>query len=246
MFLTKQSMKKQLITLVALVAIPALSFAQTASEIIDKNIAALGGTDKIAAVKTLQYDQSMNIMGMDMTGKSTIVVGQSVRNDISVMGQQMTTVVDGDKGWMINPMAGGTAAQPIPDEQLKTQKANTVVVGTDLAVAKDKKYPVELVGKEKMDGKDVFNLKVTRPEGVANYFVDANTYQLQGMKTTVNVQGQSGEVKMQYGGYKTIEGLTIPSTVEVNSPAMPGAMKMTLSNMVFNGKVDPSIFAMPK
>lgn len=246
MFLTKQSMKKQLITFVALVAIPALSFAQTANEIIDKNITALGGTDKIAAVKTLQYDQSMNIMGMDMTGKSTIVVGQSVRNDISVMGQQMTTVVDGDKGWMINPMAGGSGAQPIPEEQLKTQKSNTVVVGTDLAVAKEKKYPVELVGKEKMDGKDVFNLKVTRPEGVANYFVDASTYQLMSMKTTLSVQGQSGEVKMQYGGYKTIEGLTIPSTIEVNSPAMPGAMKMTLSNMVFNSKVDPSIFAMPK
>lgn len=239
-------MKKQLITLVALVAIPAFSFAQTAQEVIDKNVAAIGGADKIASVKSIQYNQGMNIMGMDLTGKSTIVVGQSLRNDISVMGQQITTVVDGDKGWAINPMQGGTAPQALPEEQVKMQKGNANVIGTDLAIAKAKNFPAELVGKEKMDGKDVYNLKVTRPEGVANYYVDASTNQLLGMKTTVNVQGQSGEVKVKYGNYKTVDGLTIPTTLELENPAMPGPMTMTLSNIVFNPTVDSTIFAMPK
>ena len=239
-------MKKQLITLIALVAIPALSFAQTADEIINKNIAAIGGADKIAAVKSVQFDQNMSIMGMDMSGKSTIVVGQSSRSDITAMGQQITQVVDGDKGWSINPMSGSATPQAIPDEQVKMQKGNSYLVGTDLATAKSLKYPVELVGKEKMNDKDVFNLKVTRPEGVANYFVDANNYQLVGMKATVSMQGQSGEVKQQFSNYKTIEGLTLPSTIELNSPAMPGAVTMTVSNLVLNPKIDPSIFAMPK
>lgn len=223
-----------------------MTLAQTADEIINKNIAAIGGADKIAAVKTVQYNQGMSIMGMDMTGKVTAVVGQSSRTDMSVMGQQITQVVDGDKGWSINPMTGGAGAQALPDDQVKMQKGNTYVVGTDLVTARNQKYPIELVGKEKMNDKDVFNLKVTRPEGVANYFVDATTYQLTGMKATINAQGQTGDVKMQYGTYKTIDGLTIPSTVELNSPAMPGAVTMTLSNIVFNAKVDPSIFAMPK
>ncbi|GAB4020565.1 hypothetical protein GCM10028808_62140 [Spirosoma migulaei] len=239
-------MKKQLITLVALMAIPAISFAQTADEIIDKNIAAMGGADKIAAVKTLQFDQSMSIMGMDMTGKTTVVVGQSLRNDISVMGQQITQVVDGDKGWAINPMQGGSAPQALPEDQVKIQKGNAYIVGADLVTAKAQKYPVELVGKEKLNEKDVYNIKVTRPEGVANYYVDATTYQLNGMKAIVSMQGQSGEVKSQYSNYKTVDGLTVPSTIELNSPAMPGAITMTISNMVFNPKVDPSIFAMPK
>lgn len=239
-------MKKELTALVAFLAIPALTLAQTASEIIDKNIAAVGGADKIAAVKTLQYDQGINLMGMDMTGKVTVVVGKSSRNDISVMGQQITTVVDGDKGWTVNPMQGGTAPQALPEDQVKMQKGNTYVVGADLATAKELKFPVELVGKEKFNDKDVFNLKVTRPEGVANYYVDASTYQLLGMKATVSVQGQPGEVKMQYTNFKKVNDLTIPSTLELNSPAMPGSLTMTLSNMVFNPTVDPAIFAMPK
>ncbi|UFH54130.1 LolA family protein [Spirosoma sp. KNUC1025] len=239
-------MKKQLINLVALVAIPALTFAQTADEIIDKNIAALGGADKVASVKTLQYDQNMSIMGQELTGKTSIVVGQSYRSDMSIMGQQITQAFDGDKGWMINPMMGGTSAQPLPDDQLKIMKGNASVVGTDLLTAKDKKYPTELVGKEKQDNKDVFNLKVTRPEGVANYYVDANTYQLLGMKTTVSAQGQSGEVKVKYGNYKTVEGLNIPSSLELENPGMPGPLSMNLTNITFNPKIDPSIFAMPK
>ncbi|MCK8493376.1 MULTISPECIES: DUF4292 domain-containing protein [Spirosoma] len=239
-------MRKQLINIIALVAIPALTFAQTAGEVIDKNIAALGGTDKVAAIKTAQYDQNMSLMGMEMKGKTTVVIGQSARTDITAMGQQITTVVDGDKGWTINPMAGGAGAQALPEEQVKMQKGNAYVIGTELATTKDKKYPVELVGKEKLNDKDVFNLKVTRPEGVVNYYVDANTFQLAGAKTTINVQGQSGEVKTQYSNYKTIDGLTLPSTVELNSPAMPGSITLTLSNVVFNPKVDSSIFAMPK
>ena len=239
-------MKKQLITLIALVAVPALSFAQTADEIITKNIAALGGADKVAAVKSLQYDQSMSVMGMDLTGKSSIVVGKSLRTDISVMGQQITTAVDGDKGWTINPMQGGTAAQALPEDQVKMQKGNTSVMGADLAIAKDKKYPVELVGKEKQGDKDVYNLKVTRPEGAANYYVDATTFQLAGMKATVNIQGQTGEVKVKYGGYKTIDGLTVPTTLELETPGGPGPISMTLSNIAFNPTIDPSIFAMPK
>lgn len=239
-------MRKQLITLVALAAIPALSLAQTADEIIDKNIAAIGGADKIAAVKSFQFDQSMNIMGMDMKGKTSVVVGQSARTDITAMGQQITQVVDGNKGWAINPMSGGTTPQALPDDQVKMQKGNTHIVGTELATAKSEKYPVELVGKEKMNDKDVYNLKVSKPEGVSNYFVDASTYQLVGAKSTVSVQGNSGEVKQQYGNYKTIDGLTLPSTVEISTPAMPGSMTMTLSNMVLNAKIDPAIFAMPK
>lgn len=239
-------MKKQLITLVALVAFPAFTFAQTAQEVIDKNIAAIGGADKIAAVKSLQYDQAMNVMGMDLTGKATIVVGKSLRNDITVMGQQITTVVDGDQGWAVNPMQGNATPQALPDDQVKSQKGNAHVMGTDLALAKANSYPVELVGKEKMDGKDVYNLKVTRPEGVANYFVDASTNQLISMKTTVTTQGQTGDINIKYGDYKTVDGLSVPTTMNIESPAMPAPMKMTVSNIVFNPTVDSAIFMMPK
>lgn len=239
-------MNKQLITLVALVAIPAFSFAQTADEVIDKHVAALGGADKIAAIKTMEQEQTMSVQGMDITAKAAYVVGKSIRNDVSVMGQQITNVVDGDKGWTINPLAGGTTAQDLPADAMKMAKGTTEPNLFQLAYLKTNKYPYELVGKEKQNGKDVYNLKVTRPEGLFNYFIDAATYQLTGFKGTVDMQGQKVETTGNYSDYKAVEGIMMPFTSEITAPGMPGTITAKLTKITFNPTVDPSIFAKPK
>ncbi|GAB3558638.1 LolA-like protein [Spirosoma fluminis] len=239
-------MKKQLITLVALVAIPAFTFAQTASEVVGKHITALGGADKIAAIKTAEYEQTMSVMGMDMQAKTTLVVGKSSRSEISVMGQQITSVVDGDKGWAINPMQGGNAPQELPADQVKLQKNNTEPTGLQLAYVQMNKVPYELVGKEKRDGKDVYNIKVAKPEGVYNYYLDAATYQLVASKTVMNVQGQSVEGTATYNDYKQVDGVNLPHTLEISGAGMPGTMTAKVTKLTLNSKVDPGIFAMPK
>lgn len=239
-------MKKQLIALVAIVAIPFGSFAQTADEVVSKHIAALGGADKIAAVKTAEYEQTMSIMGMELAAKTTIVVGKSSRSDITVMGQQITSVVDGDKGWGINPMQGGSAPQELPADQVKMQKGNTEPTGLQLAYASINKLPYELVGKEKQGGKDVYTIKVTRPEGVFTYYVDASNYQLVSSKATLMVQGQPTEGTVTYADYKQVDGLTLPYTVEITGGGMPGTMTAKVTKLTLNNTVDPTIFVMPK
>ncbi|GAB2593179.1 LolA-like protein [Spirosoma areae] len=235
-------MKKQLITLVALVAIPAFSFAQTADEILDKHVAALGGADKVAAVKTMELEQTMAVMGMELTSKSNYVVGKSMRSDVSVMGQQITTVIDGDKGWAINPMQGGSGAQDMPAEALKAAKNLTEPQMLHLAYVKANKYPYELIGKEKYNSKDAFNLKVTRPEGAFNYFIDADTYQLMGLKGT----GPQGEVTATFSDYKAQDGLTMPYASEITAPGAPGPITAKTTKVSVNNTVDPAIFAKPK
>lgn len=239
-------MKRQLITLVALVAIPAFSLAQTADEVIDKHVAALGGADKIAAIKTMEYEQTMSVQGMDITAKAAYVVGKSVRSDVSVMGQQITNVIDGDKGWMINPMAGGTTAQDLPADAMKMAKGTTEPNVFQLAYLKTNKYPYELVGKEKQNDKDVYNLKVTRPEGTFNYFIDAASYRLLGFKGAVDVQGQKGETTGAYSDYKEVEGVTVPFTSDITAPGMPGTITAKLTKVTFNSTIDLTIFSKPK
>jgi len=234
-------MRKQLITLIAVLTVPVLSFAQTADEIIDKHIAALGGADKIAAVKTMNVEQSMSIMGNEMTSKSTYVVGKSMRSDISVMGSNITTVFDDDKGWMINPMQGGTTATDMPAEAMKAAHSSTQPQMIPLAYVKEDHYPVTLVGKEQFNGKEAFNLKVDRPEGAFNYFVDATTYQLVGMKGTT----PQGEISATYSDYQTINGLTIPYGSEINTPMAPAPITGKITKLTINGPVDDTIFDKP-
>jgi hypothetical protein len=238
-------MKKQLITLIVMVAMPALTFAQTADQIISKHVAAIGGADKIAAIKTMQYDQTMSIQGMELASKTVYVLGKSVRSDVSVMGQQITNVIDGDTGWMINPMQGGNA-QDLPADAVKAGKGTTEPNIFQLAYLKDNKYPYQLVGKEKYKNKDAFNLKVTRPEGVFNYYLDAGTYQLLGTKGIINAQGQQVETTSTYSDYKPVDGISVPYTSEMTIPNMPGPVVAKVTNVSFNNTVDPTVFAKPK
>jgi hypothetical protein len=238
-------MKKQLITLLALVALPALTLAQTADDVLSKHIAAMGGADKIAAIKTMQYDQTMSIQTMELTSKTVYVLGKSVRSDVSVMGQQITNVIDGDTGWMINPMQGG-GAQDLPADAIKAARGTTEPNMFQLAYLKENKYPYELVGKEKYKNKDAFNLKVTRPEGIFNYYLDAGTYQLLGTKGIISAQGQQITTTSSYSDYKPVDGISIPYTSEMTIPSVPGPVVAKVTAIVFNNTIDPAIFTKPK
>ncbi|RIV17562.1 DUF4292 domain-containing protein [Fibrisoma montanum] len=239
-------MKKQLIALFAFVAIPAATFAQTADDVLTKHIAALGGQDKINAVKTAQYEQTMSVMGQELTAKTAVVVGKSSRSDLSIMGQQITNVVDGDKGWAVNPMMGGTTPKEMTPEEVKLSKANSQILGTQLAYLKQNKYPYELVGKEKRNDKDVFNIKVSQPEGTYNYYIDANTYQLLGSKALINAQGQQAEAIATYSDFKQVDGLTVPFTAEISSANLPAPVVAKMTKLTLNAPIDPAIFALPK
>ena len=92
-----------------LLATSAVSFAQTADEIVAKHIEAMGGADKWKAVKAMEMNNKFTVQGMDIASKTVIVSGKSLRTDISVMGQEIISAIDGETGWAQQPaMMGGT------------------------------------------------------------------------------------------------------------------------------------------
>lgn len=230
--------------LVAVVAalISANSFGQTADEIIDKHVAALGGLDKIKAINNIITERSVAIQGMEIPSKTTIVVGKSMRTENTVMGNSMVMVVDGTTGWMIRPtMMGGTGEpEDMPADQLKQQIGQLDPFG-GLVNYKEKGNKVELVGKEQVDKKDVYHLKLTTKDGQAiDEFLDANTYLL--TKIKVNTNGQDAAI--DFSDYKETSGVKFPSVLEMVNPQM-GAMSLITNKVTVNGKVDDSIFKKP-
>lgn len=216
--------------------------AQTVDEIVDKHVAALGGMDKLSGVKTLYTERSLSVQGMDIPTKSTVMVGKSMRTESSVMGNSMVQVVDGSTGWMIRPaMMGGTGdPEDMPADQLKQQVGQLDPFGP-LVNYKTKGNQVELVGKEKVDGKDAYHLKVTTKEGqTVDEYVDASTYLIS--KVKMMVSGQSGE--MLLSNYKDKDGIKFANTMEMDSP-QGGHLTFTTEKITINGPVDESIFKKP-
>ncbi|WP_420147996.1 outer membrane lipoprotein-sorting protein [Spirosoma sp.] len=216
--------------------------AQTVDEIVDKHVAAIGGMDKLSNVKTLYIERSLAVQGMEIPSKSTILVGKAMRNESSVMGNSMVQVVDGTTGWMIRPAMMGGSGDPedMPADQLKQQVGQLDPFGP-LVNYKAKGNQIELVGKEKVDGKDAYHLKVTTKEGqTIDDYLDANTYLISKVKMTMN--GQAGEIL--FSNYKDKDGIKFANTMEMASP-QGGNITFTTEKITVNGPVDEAIFKKP-
>jgi len=218
------------------------SYGQTVDEIVDKHVAALGGLDKINAVNTIVTERSMAVGGMEIPNKSMVVVGKALRNESTVMGNKMVEVVEGTSGWMIRPtMMGGTGEpETMPADQIKQRISQLDPFGA-LVNYKAKGAKIELVGKEKLDKKDVYHLKVTNKEGIViQEYLDANTYLVSKVKFDIN--GQEGEIGLY--DYKDVDGIKFANTMDISNDQM-GVMSFITSKITLNSKLDDSVFKKP-
>ena len=222
-------------------------YAQTTDEIIAKHQAAMGSPEKWASVKSMVMKSKFNVQGMDIESKSSIVVGKSFRTEVEVMGNKIITVIDGEGGWMNRPaMMGGTGEpEDLPREQVKAGVSQKYI-GSSLLIAKNEGAQIDLVSKEKLDGAEVYLLKITKKSGEeSQVFVSASTGFIVKAINKMNVQGQQVEAEVMYSNYKSIDGLFFPFTVETPSPMGGGNMVVETSSIDLNPVLDASLFAKP-
>lgn len=226
--------------------VSASALAQTADEVVTKHIAARGGADKLKGIQTLVMENSMSVQGMEIPMTQTIVAGKGFRQEMSIMGNQMITVMEGDKGWMIRPamMQGTGEPEDLPADALKGQGSSLDPAGA-LFNYQEKGSKVELVGTEKVNGKDAHHLKVTSKDGsVSEHWIDTASFLETKVKRTVNQGGQEIVSEITFSDFKDVDGIKFPYTMETENP-MAGAMTITTNKVVVNGKVDDNIFKKP-
>lgn len=222
------------------------SFAQTADEIVAKHVEAMGGSDKWKAVKAMEMNNKFTVQGMDIASKTVIVSGKSLRTDISVMGQEIISAIDGETGWAQQPaMMGGTGEpEDMPGAMIKESRKQ-VYLGGSLMNYKENGSTIELVGKEKLEGIDVYHLKLTEKAGdVTNLFISTSNYYVLKSAGKRNIQGKEIDAEVNFSNFKQVEGLTFPYTMETASP-MGGMMTIETDSIKLNPKIDESIFKKP-
>ncbi|WP_428661280.1 outer membrane lipoprotein-sorting protein [Runella sp.] len=235
---------KKLIVLIALFAGTAMTVAaQTAEEILNKSIQARGGAEKLNSLKSLRMEGTLSVMGMDIPTKSVIVHKRGMRNEMDAMGQSIIMAIDGDKGWMINPMAGTTPVA-LPEDQLKASVSQLDLSG--ITNYKSVGTTAELLGKETIDGTEVYKVKMVSKDGTSmTHFIDSKNFNIIKTAIKVNVSGQDVEVETKMSNYKVFDGISFPTITEITNP-QAGVITTTITKVEVNPTIDVSIFAMPK
>jgi outer membrane lipoprotein-sorting protein len=216
--------------------------AQTADEIVNKYINAIGGKDKLEQIKTVYMENTVQVMGNEGPSKTSVVNGKAFRLESEVNGQKMVQVFTDKGGWQINPFMGATTPTPLPDDLYKQSKGQMDVTGPLYNYAA-KGNKVELVGKEG----NLYKLKVTNQDSVeSNWFIDDASYYLVKMTKSAQMMGQTMEVSINFSDFKKTDfGIVFPYTTEVSYGGQFN-ITSTLKKVEVNKTIDPAIFEMPK
>jgi hypothetical protein len=230
-----------------LASVPGLAQGPTADEIVNKNIEAHGGVEKMKALSSVK-----------MTGKATVGQGIEVvvsvskrrpgafRMEMTLQGKTMVKAFDGTKGWFIEPFSTGSSdPQEMPADQAK-EIADMADFDGPLFDYKSKGHTVEVVGKEDFEGTPAYKLKITHNSGKVSFvFIDADSFLELAMTMKRKINDQEIEASVTFGDYKPVNGVMIPHSIEQKAVGMPGGLSMVFESAEANTITDDSIFKMP-
>jgi len=214
--------------------------AQTADDIIAKNLAAVGGKDVVANTRSLVITNNLEVMGNDVPSTTIILAGKGFKNETEFNGTKIVQAVSDHGGWMINPMAGQSTATAMSAEDVKSAQGQLYPVPLANYAAIGGK--IELVGKDTAD----YKLKLSTPTGLmVTYYVNMKTYLIDKEDIHTKVQGQDIDATAVFSDYRKIDnGLLIPFKVERDMPQY--TLAFTVQKVEVNKEIDPAVFEMPK
>jgi hypothetical protein len=218
--------------------------AQTADQVIEKHITAIGGRDVLDKIKTQVIESDLSVMGSDLTSVSTLQVGLGYKNVANFNGQDIIQVITTTGGWMLNPLAGQTDPQPLPDDQVKAGQG-ALSIASELYNYAAKGLKVELVGKEKLEGVDTYKIKLVKKDGTNSFFyLDAEKYYILKRESVQKVNGEDFTTSAIFSDYRKTDSGLVMAFNTINNQGFE--ITIIIRKVQFNVPVDPKIFEMPK
>jgi len=220
--------------------------AQTLDEVLDKHFAAVGGKEKLAAVKTAKMTGKQQFGPQEAPFTIYWKRPDKVRMEFTLQGMTGIQAYDGTKGWMVMPFMGKTEPEAMTGDDLKQMQDQADMVEGPLLNWKEKGHQVELIGKETVEGTEVWKVKLTRKSGEASHvYFDAESMLQIKSEMKVKRGDQEMEIEGALGDYKEVDGIVLPFSIEQRPKGAPAGSMITIEAIVLNGEVDDALFAMP-
>lgn len=239
-------MRHALIVLAVFSCMSVFARAQTAEDLISKNIEAKGGIDKIKAIKSIRLSGKLN-----GGGGFVAAMGQEnlrpnlVRETFSLQGMTAVTAYDGSAGWHIQPFGGHKEPELLGEDEVRGLLIDADFDGP-LVDYREKGNTVEYLGHDIVDGDDALRLKVTLKDGdIIYYFLDPDTYLEIRKEVQQNIRGSVRESVTDLGSYKPVAGVMYPFSISQGTKADPEASTVTVDKIEVNVSLDQADFALP-
>ena len=221
--------------------------AQTAEELVAKNILAHGGVEKIKSIKTLRMTGRLQSGSFQAQVGHYTMAPDLMRQTFTVQGMTEIEAYDGSVGWKISPFEGRKDPELLGEDELRPLMEEADFYGP-LVDYQAKGNRVEYLGHDTVDGDDAYKLKVTLKNGdIVYYYLDPETFLEIRVENVRFIRGAVREDFREPGSYKLVGGVYYPFSLESGSKLQPGnTVRITIDKIEVNVPLDKKEFQMPE
>jgi outer membrane lipoprotein-sorting protein len=243
---------KLLFTAAFALSLAQTAIAQTADEVIEKHLAALGGRAALAKLKSrsMKGTISLTTPAGELSGAIEVLNQEPnkartfVQLDLSAIGAgQMIQDqrFDGTTGYIIDSLQGN---RDITGQQLETMKNGTFP--HPLLNYKDAGTTVELGGKEKLGEREAYVLVIKFKSGTTTrQYIDSQSYLpiKQVVKIDVPQLGTEIEQTTELSDFRDVDGVKVPFLAKTTSAIQ--TLTVRVSQVQHNIQIDQALFSKP-
>jgi len=209
--------------------------------------AATGGLERLRALRSVRMTGRITFAG-DSPHAMTVEVARPgrIRTEVAFPSGAWIQVFDGRRGWTISPFANSREPRPMSAEQVRNAPEQADIDGPLVDSAR-KGIRLALEGKESVDGKDAWRVRVTRADGVVRYLdLDAAT------SLKIRWEGELGEGAERklnaslFSDYRAVDGLSFPFRIVSGVAGGEIGQEIVFDRIEVDPAIPDSDFAPPK
>jgi hypothetical protein len=227
--------------------------SKDAGAVVDKAIKAMGGAEKLGALKAATWkSKGVIAFGGDdnkFSSETTVKGHDHFRNDFTGdfggMEIKGSSILAGDKGWRkFNDMVTEMDKDAVTNEK---HNVYLQLVPLTLLPLKSSHFKLGAVSEEKIDNKPATTVKVTGPDGkdFTISFDNESGLPVRLVGNVTGFQGDDAPQEFNMGGYKDFDGIKKATKINIKRSGEK-FMTMEVSDFKVLSDVDAKTFAEPK
>jgi outer membrane lipoprotein-sorting protein len=218
----------------------------TITQVLSKAYIARGGLTRIRAVQGQRVTGTISF-GNDALGPFFVELKrpQKMHMELTIQNQTMIRIYDGKEGWSNNPFAGKTNLEPMNEDDLKNIADEADFDGA-LVDYRKKGNQVELVGKDKVEDKDVWRVKLTAKSGDVRYYLfDAASFLLLKWEGKRLNEGKEVPIHSYFRDYREAGGLKFAFQIDSGNSANDLTQRIIIDKIDLNPQIPDAQFEKP-
>lgn len=218
--------------------------AQELDEIISKHIEARGGADNWAAVDNMKITGQFTAFSVEKEWMAIKTKEGQYYSRLHLDKFPVVEAFDGAHGWTIDPWHEISYPRLLnkAEENVFFQKS---ALATPFFDYQEKGLELELIGKQDLEGVEVFAIKLKRPNGkIETWYLDAKTYLEYKREADWVDFSYPAPAETYFEDFREINGLVIPFYEEKSFYQRNRVL--IIENIDINVEVDEEVFKMPR